>query len=806
MGQTPIHLTILRKGDTHIVDLAEVGSLIPRSETQVDGSFLLDLTDEVMRLATPGYDRRDAGESATHPSLLLPSGVVQDLQRVGSLIFSHLLTEPARQRIRTADSSDLYLRLDEHLIHIPWELCYDGEHFLATKFRVGRQVITGAPIPEIAADREVRDHLKVLLVVDPTESLPEAGHEGELLCALLDGVAKVEVTLLGGKQVRKIPLLAALQTHDIVHFAGHSHYDPDDPSKSGWRLHEGVLTAGELSKLSRPPLLVFSNSCQAGTTSEWAGGYRYEGQAFGIGSAFLLAGVRNYVGTFWVVHDEESVLFATSFYQHIVSGLSLGEALLKARHRVLQQRGWQGLTWASYMLYGDPAYVLLPGMPPSLEDPSSEKSAPHTLGIDVLPRGEENTLAAEVRTLWSLNRLLLIAGVAFGILTPVYEVLRRHDVAFFPTLFVNSASERPALLPPHRPTTGSTPSLQPDSPPAAPTDQAKLFGQKEHQTKAVGVMHFKALNRDPQLEWMRDAIRDSFNSELSGIAELKVYSKEYIDFLVQKTGVTDIEVAAQLGIVKMISGSVLVAADTLRVEAHIVDVTSGVLEASDQVEGSSHDFVNVHRQLTRKIMARLNVSIPSPAPTETTEPPSSASLDTYKLLLEAEGETPVAPAALEHGPTPSPPPSTQNGPLSFLVPFLSGKWLAIDEAWAQESSPVTRPEDEIRLLLERYRQAYEQKDLTLLDAVYDALSPTQRDANSRYFQQTQNLQVTIRDVDIAITGDEAAVSYTREDQFVDAKTGRNAQLALRFTKFLVRIENAWKIASSKKEVLTPITK
>lgn len=803
MGQTPIHLTILRKGDTHIVDLAEVGSLIPRSETQVDGSFLLDLTDEVMRLATPGYDSRDAGESATHPSLLLPSGVVQDLQRVGSLIFSHLLTEPARQRIRTADSSDLYLRLDEHLIHIPWELCYDGDHFLATKFRVGRQVITGAPIPEIAADREVRDHLKVLLVVDPTESLPEAGHEGELLCALLDDVAKVEVTLLGGKQVRKIPLLAALQTHDIVHFAGHSHYDPDNPSKSGWRLHEGVLTAGELSKLSRPPLLVFSNSCQAGTTSEWAGGYRYEGQAFGIGSAFLLAGVRNYVGTFWVVHDEESVLFATSFYQFIVAGLSLGEALLKARHAVLQQRGWQGLTWASYMLYGDPAFVLLPGapLPLQVEDSSSDKSSVRTLGIDARRQEEERTLVTEERTLWSLNRLLLIAGVAFGVLTPLYEVLRRNEMIFFPTLFMNSASERPAPLSHDRPTTALTPSSQ-----AVPTEQAKLLGQKEQQTKAVGVMHFKALNRDPQLEWMRDAIRDSFNSELSGIAELKVYSKEYIDFLVQKTGVTDIEVAAQLGIVKMISGSVLVAADTLRVEAHIVDVASGVLEASDQVEGASHDFVNVHRQLTRKIMARLNVSVPSPAPTAAPEAPSPASLDAYKLLLEAEGETPVVPATPEHSPTPLPPPSTSEGPLSFLTPFLGRGWPKVNEVWAQEPTPATRPEDEIRLLLERYRQAYEQKDLMLLDAVYDALTPTQRDANSRYFQQTQNLHVTIRDVDIAITGDEAAVSYTREDQFVDAKTGKNAQLALRFTKFLVRIENAWKIASGKKEVLTPIAK
>jgi hypothetical protein len=54
-------------------------------------------------------------------------------------------------------------------------------------------------------------------------------------------------------------------------------------------LHQGVLTAGELSQLGRPPLLVFSNSCQAGTTAAWTGMYRPEGEAFGVGSAFLLA-------------------------------------------------------------------------------------------------------------------------------------------------------------------------------------------------------------------------------------------------------------------------------------------------------------------------------------------------------------------------------------------------------------------------------------------------------------------------------------------------------------------------------------
>jgi hypothetical protein len=47
MAQPSLSLTILRKGDTNIIDLAEMGSLIPRSETRVDDVFLHDLVAEV---------------------------------------------------------------------------------------------------------------------------------------------------------------------------------------------------------------------------------------------------------------------------------------------------------------------------------------------------------------------------------------------------------------------------------------------------------------------------------------------------------------------------------------------------------------------------------------------------------------------------------------------------------------------------------------------------------------------------------------------------------------------------------------
>jgi predicted ATPase len=344
--RTPIQLTILRQGDRNIIDLAERGSLIPRSETHVDDDFLRDLATETAHLAAAV---RGGGVTAA-----------RGLERLGGLVFSHLLTEPVRARLRAATPADLYLRLDERLVHVPWELCHDGRDFLATKFRLGRQVVTSRRIPESGPGREPRERLRVLLVADPTETLPQAVEEAEQLCSLLDRLPAVDVTLLGGKSVRRLPLLAALQEHDVVHFAGHSHYDAATPARSGWRLAEGMLTAADLAKLRPPPILVFSNSCEAGTSPAWEGGYGYEGHAFGIGSAFLLAGASNYVGTFWVVHDEESVLFATTCYRALATGASIGEALLDARHAIIAQRGWQGLTWASYLLYGDPAFTLLP--------------------------------------------------------------------------------------------------------------------------------------------------------------------------------------------------------------------------------------------------------------------------------------------------------------------------------------------------------------------------------------------------------------------------------------------------------------
>ena len=115
-----------------------------------------------------------------------------------------------------------------------------------------------------------------------------------------------------------------------------------------------------------------------------------------------------------------------------------------------------------------------------------------------------------------------------------------------------------------------------------------------------------------------------------------------------------------------------------------------------------------------------------------------------------------------------------------------------------EAGPTLVPQKEIEELLEIYRMAYERKSLGLLERVYEVMSDKQRAARVRYFENTSDLQVIIQDVRIAVRGDSAIVSYTREDQFKDIKTGRDVKVDVRLTKSLARIKGKWKIIRKKR--------
>jgi ketosteroid isomerase-like protein len=103
----------------------------------------------------------------------------------------------------------------------------------------------------------------------------------------------------------------------------------------------------------------------------------------------------------------------------------------------------------------------------------------------------------------------------------------------------------------------------------------------------------------------------------------------------------------------------------------------------------------------------------------------------------------------------------------------------------------------ITAMLDTYRKAIERRDVDGVGALYAAFSESQRAAVERFFAGARDIRVTIENVDAAVVGDEAIVSFTRTDDFVDTATGRPQRVTVRLSKTLRRVEGAWRFAPGK---------
>jgi class 3 adenylate cyclase/TolB-like protein/ketosteroid isomerase-like protein len=288
----------------------------------------------------------------------------------------------------------------------------------------------------------------------------------------------------------------------------------------------------------------------------------------------------------------------------------------------------------------------------------------------------------------------------------------------------------------------------------------------------LGVMLFKPLRDDPEHAWMREALRDGLNTQLSGLSKVKVYSKEFLDLLMTKQGLTEIEAANKLGITKMLSGSFVTVAEALRIETHVVDVASGIIETSYVTTGPVKQFLSLQTKMTEGVIARLDIPI-TPDERRTLLAQENTDVEALKMLLEAEGGTAAAPP----------------GPGSSLRDWLE-RFALPSSAWADDRMAIAA-------VLELYRKATEAHDLSGIAAVYVDFRPDQEAAQRRYFENVKDPRIAISDLEAVVVGDDAVASYTRTDDFTDARTGRAMHVQVRLTKNLKRTPDGWKLTSGK---------
>jgi len=284
--------------------------------------------------------------------------VLIKLREVGQLFCDELFTPEVKEKVRKAESDHLILQLDDQLVHIPWELVHDGQQFLCQKFNMGRLVKTRQTVLGTRA-RSLGRPFKMLVLVDPRGDLEGAYREGTELRDFMDRFKDNVSVTFRSSDITADFMRQKIRNFDLIHFAGHAEYHPENPADSGWRLSDGVFSARDITKLSGTsamPALVFSNACQSARTEEWRIKEEFQEEIFGLANAFILSGVKHYIGTFWEILDEPSSHFALECYRHALSGMTVGEAVRQARLSLIKDYGEETIVWASYLLYGDPTF------------------------------------------------------------------------------------------------------------------------------------------------------------------------------------------------------------------------------------------------------------------------------------------------------------------------------------------------------------------------------------------------------------------------------------------------------------------
>lgn len=322
-------------------------------------------------------------------------------------------------------------------------------------------------------------------------------------------------------------------------------------------------------------------------------------------------------------------------------------------------------------------------------------------------------------------------------------------------------------------------------PTAAPAAQATPAGPP--LGNVIGVMEFQNLRQDAAYDWISQALRLAFNTELSKVQALRVYSPELIDRTAHARGTDPLFTARELGIGRLLTGAYYVSENTLRIDARIVDARTGVNEASDSVEGNLDQFFDLQKRLVLSMLRRLRVQV-SPEEGESIKTETNTDVDAYRLLLEAEGIVEPSPRAERTRRKPGP-----RSAIDDVLHAVAG--LFVPPAYAAEVS--AEADEQIRAMLERYRQAVEVKNVDAVAALYVAFSERQRDALRAYLATANDLVVELADISITPQDAGVVVSFTRRDRFTDAKSGRPVRLEVRLTKVLLQEQSTWKIGSGQ---------
>lgn len=343
--------------------LSEKEELSPTFKTYSDCTVNSQATEQLSQEIIAILNKQDK-------KFRLGEGSLRELKKIGQLLYDQLLSRTVKERLKSESSIDLVLTVDERLISVPWELLYDGDDFLCLKFNLGRSIRTERQISPHRY-RELSYPLKMLILANPTGDLRSSYEEGLQIKNYLSKNKGIGVDFKS-HNVDTVYVKKNLRDYDITHFAGHCEYDSNNPANSGWVLSDGQLKVKDFISMAQTqalPSIIFANACQSAKTEASLIDPKSHKYIYSLAYSFLFSGVRHYIGTSWRLDDKLAFEITQEFYTQIIKGKSIGEALRLARVNLIKKYHIETVAWASYILYGDPGFVLFKPKPRAVSIP-----------------------------------------------------------------------------------------------------------------------------------------------------------------------------------------------------------------------------------------------------------------------------------------------------------------------------------------------------------------------------------------------------------------------------------------------------
>lgn len=134
---------------------------------------------------------------------------------------------------------------------------------------------------------------------------------------------------------------------DVLHFATHGLFRPDNPFFSALKLADGWVDVHEVYRLPLRSQLVILSACESGAVQVQGGD-----EAIGLARGFLGAGAQSLVVSMWNVHDASAAQIMGDFYIQLIESDLTPSAALRAAQLLAIGAERHPYYWAPYTAIG----------------------------------------------------------------------------------------------------------------------------------------------------------------------------------------------------------------------------------------------------------------------------------------------------------------------------------------------------------------------------------------------------------------------------------------------------------------------